>query len=909
MTVQEIQSLISQELDGEEIRRTAAEWQKYPLQLSYSAYAEGIAFLQRQYASYGLEAELLTFPADGRTTYADRHFPLAWDVDDGWAEVNGVRVADYHEKPYSVIPFSADSSGIREMRLIPIENLPQSGSLADCAVLICHYPQGDEVRMLIERGCPAFLSTFSLNPVDPSLEDARRWYNDLFSPGQIDCRDRTCAAFSITPRAARGLLKQYNDGTPLTVRYLMKTRTYAGTVPAVTAVIPGTDNSRCFFVTAHAYEPHATNNVAGVAMCLCAAKTLMRLISSGRLPRPEYSIRFFHGLENFSLYAWAMSHREQMRAALGGISTDSFGRFGAGGKIERFVLRRCLNVHPSSQHALAREILDRACAEAGIGYEVREGSSNNEEMMQDPQLGPAWNLLYGSLWEEPLETKPLCYFYHSDVDTVDQLSPQMLVCAGTVSATLAYAVASQSDLPECAQLAFTDWKRIVDEKCLEALRLSDDAPALRVLRAQRLRAWCDLAAVSGSEAIADSELSNRFRAYVRQHLTAAAQLLCGGSVPKLPQPDGCDTVLRRTIPGPIGLGTISEELRQIAAQSQGYYAREYWCLDPSGTNLYLFDGKRTVFEVARDVWATRSYGAHEDPAALEKELHRYSLLAQVLEQGGLAERVPPVVVTKDDLLSALRTLGISSGDTLMAHCSLRSFGHVAGGADTVIQALRNAVGPDGIVAMPAFTDCTEGGSGGVFDPHTTPAAPWIGTIAERFRTLPDTQRSVHPTHSVCAAGKNAAAFLSQIEPYDCFAADGPWGRLKENGGKILLIGSALGANTFLHACEAWYAGYLDETIGLVAGDGRTEHVRVTNYPGGCRGGWYKRGKDTPYFQALSSRGIFKTAKAGSAELYLCSAGALAEAMHEILAENPYILLHSDGCADCARMKGKHRHGT
>lgn len=909
MTVQEIQSLLARELDGDEIQRTAAEWQKYPLQLSYRAYADGIAFLQRQYASYGLESELITFPADGKTTYADRHFPLAWDVDNGWAEVNGIRVADYREKPYSVIPFSADSGGICEKRLVPIESLPQSGSLENCAALICHYPQGEEIRMLVARGCPAFLSTFSLEPVDPSLEDARRWYNNLFSPGQIDCRDKTCVGFSITPRAARELLRKHNSGAPLTVRYQMKTRAYAGSVPAVTAVIPGTDDSRCFFITAHAYEPHATNNVAGVAMCLCVAKTLMRLIRSGRLPRPKHSIRFFHGLENFSLYAWGMSHRKQMNAALGGISTDSFGRFGAGGKVERFVLRRCLNIHPSSQHALAREILDRACAEAGIGYEVREGSSNNEEMMQDPMFGPAWNLLYGSLWEEPVETKPLCYFYHTDIDTVDQLSPQMLVCAGTVSAALAYSVASESDLPQRAARAFADWKRIVDEKCLEAMQLADTDPSLRILRAQRLRAWCELAAASGSDAIADSELSYAFRAYVGRRLAAAAQLLCGGSIPKLAHPNGYDTVLRRTVPGPIGLGTISEELRKLAAQSQGYYAREYWCLDPSGTNLYLFDGKRTVFEVARDVWATRSFGTHENPAALERELHRYSLLAEVLDKGALAERVPPVIVTGDELLCALRSLEIAPGEMLMVHCSLRSFGRVEGGADTVIQALRDAVGPNGIVAMPAFTNCIEGGTGGPFDPHTTPVAPWISAVAERFRTLPDTLRSIHPTHSVCAAGKNAAAFLSQNEPYDCFAADGPWGCLKDDGGKILLIGSAVGSNTFLHACEAWYLGYLDETIGLVACDGQTKHVRVTNYPGGCRGGWYKRGKNAPYFQALSSRGIFRTASVGCAELYLCSAEALACAMREIFAENPYILLHPDGCDDCARMKGKRDYGA
>lgn len=908
MTIQELQTLLTHELDGEEIRSTAARWQQYPLKLSYSSYAEGIEFLGREYAAMGLETEVLHFPADGKTVYADRHFPLAWDVEDGWAEIEGERVADYRENPYSVIPFSASSGGVCEKQLVPQENLPVDGPLSDYAALICHYPDGNDIRNLIDRGCPAFLSTFSLEPVDPSLNDARRWYNDLFSPGQIDCRDTTCVGFSITPRAANALLRRYRNGEKLTVRYEMRTKTYVGEAPAVTAVIPGKDPSRCFFITAHAYEPHATNNVAGVAMCLCVAKTLNRLINEGKLPRPEYSIRFFHGLENFSLYAWGMSHRQEMSQALGGISTDSFGRFHAGGKTERFILRRSLNIHPSYQHALAHEILHRACTEAGISYEVRENSSNNEEMMQDPLFGPPWNLLYGSLWEEPIETKPLCYFYHTDVDTVDQLAPQILVCAGAVSATLAYSVAAELALSERSTSALADWKQIVDDKCREAMCLADTDPALRMLRAQRLNAWCQTALVSGVKAITDATAVQEFQAYIRKRLGSAIELLTGGNLEKMCVPHDCDTVLRRLMPGPLGLGTISEELRQIAAQSQGYYSREYWCLDPSGTNLYLFDGQRTVFDVAVTAWATRRYSLHEDPAALEKELKRYKLLAQVLEQAGLAERVADVSVCKQDLVDALHTLGIKRGDMLMVHASLSSFGHVENGADTLIDALLETVGADGIVAMPAFTDCTEGGSGGVFDPETTPPAPWIGITSELFRTRKGVVRSAHPTHSVCAVGNRVAEFLHQADPADCFASDGPWAKLRDRGGYILLTEKSIGSNTFLHACEAWYNSYLDETIGVLSEDGVVRHLPITHYPGGCRGGWYKLGKAAPYFALLEKQGIYRSISVGCTKLYLCSAKKLAAAMKEIFRKNPHILLHADGCADCARMKGKVAHG-
>ena len=89
--------LIQKSLSGESIRSFAEQFRQFPLKLSFSSYAEGINFLAEQYRSFGLDSEVIDCPADGKTVYADRHFPLAWDVDDAWAEIDGKRIADYHE--------------------------------------------------------------------------------------------------------------------------------------------------------------------------------------------------------------------------------------------------------------------------------------------------------------------------------------------------------------------------------------------------------------------------------------------------------------------------------------------------------------------------------------------------------------------------------------------------------------------------------------------------------------------------------------------------------------------------------------------------------------------------------------------------------------------------------------------
>ena len=260
-------------------------------------------------------------------------------------------------------------------------------------------------------------------------------------------------------------------------------------------------------------------------------------------------------------------------------------------------------------------------------------------------------------------------------------------------------------------------------------------------------------------------------------------------------------------------------------------------------------------------------------------------------------------VSKEEIKAALRQLGIQPGDRLMVHSSLKALGWIDGGPQTIIEALQETVTESGIVAMPAFTVSVDNGSSLPFNRELTAPKTWIGAIPEVFRKTPGVIRSPHPTHSVCAWGAEAEAFLEQTEPYDCFADDGPWGKLAERG-KIVFIGPAVYSNTFLHACEKWFAGYLDETMALVDTGGYIRQVRVTNFPGGCRGRWYELGTAAPYFQKLQKMGVYTCVELGASGIILCDAPKLKEAARKMFAEDRYILLHECGCRDCARMRAK-----
>lgn len=60
------------------------------------------------------------------------------------------------------------------------------------------------------------------------------------------------------------------------------------------------------------------------------------------------------------------------------------------------------------------------------------------------------------------------------------------------------------------------------------------------------------------------------------------------------------------------------------------------------------------------------------------------------------------IITKEDIKQGLLDIGVHSGMILEVHSSLSSFGYVDGGADTVIEALKETVGKDGSIFMPSL---------------------------------------------------------------------------------------------------------------------------------------------------------------------------------------------------------------
>lgn len=130
-------------------------------------------------------------------------------------------------------------------------------------------------------------------------------------------------------------------------------------------------------------------------------------------------------------------------------------------------------------------------------------------------------------------------------------------------------------------------------------------------------------------------------------------------------------------------------------------------------------------------------------------------------------------VTRTRLADALRDLGVREAGILMVHIRMSALGWVVGGMDSIVWALRDAVGENGtLLAFTGWEDSPYNvGSWPTawqhayreqpaFDPKVSAARHDFGRFPERLRTWPGALRSNHPEVSFAAVGPQAELVLA-----------------------------------------------------------------------------------------------------------------------------------------------------
>ena len=243
--------------------------------------------------------------------------------------------------------------------------------------------------------------------------------------------------------------------------------------------------------------------------------------------------------------------------------------------------------------------------------------------------------------------------------------------------------------------------------------------------------------------------------------------------------------------------------------------------------------------------------------------------------------------TKADLKRDLAAMGLTGKETILIHSSMKSIGPVEGGADTVLDALMEFFA-EGLLLLPTHTWRFINEENRVFDVRRSPCC--VGILPELFRQRPGVVRSLHPTHSMAAYGKSAAAYIEgELNANTPCTPGGCYDRLRAAHGKVLLLGVTHARNTFIHSVEE----VLNVPNRLTD---KPMQMTVVDEAGAQHNVYMRRhyNAQQPHIsedfvkleQAYLDCGAARNTKFGNADCILCDAEEVFRVTRHVLAPNP-----------------------
>lgn len=613
-------------------------------------YRRAAQWLHRALTRAGLEAEVLSYPAEEGVRFWAWPSFQEWDCSEATLHLiapgsEAALLADFRACPISLIQRSASFDGEAEVVLLEgardgeVEADYEGLEVAGKMVLT----RGDvrRVRELAvqQRGAAGILFD-GMRYVPPvrlqgDLMDARQYTAFWSDPGTS-----RAFGFVLTPRQGQSLRRLLKKGETVRVRARVLAEEYDGSLEVVSAAIPGTaEQPQEILVTAHLChpQPSANDNASGAAAVLEAALALQGLVLAGALPRPRRTIRFLWMPEMTGTMAYLSGREAALGQIVAGLNLDMVGedqdQTGGSWLIER---------PPEAMASFAPELLawlrgllpglrgmpDVSPSHTGIGgyalyrqEEVAFSGGSDHLILSDPSVAiPAPMLIQ---WPDR--------FYHTSADTPERTDPASLARAAALAAAYAYWLATAGE-QEVSSLGFQMVarfkERIVDEArqaAAEVMGLDDGAGLANALAAldRRLSYVVDRqqAALASLRSLASvlclvDELREQVEEAARQELAwvrqAAGLRAVHLGLPGLPEaePRGLDAAGEeaarllcpvRLVRGPVPLDQYRATLpaedqeawnQRLAAAGDGRHHTL------ATLALFWADGKRSILEIA-----------------------------------------------------------------------------------------------------------------------------------------------------------------------------------------------------------------------------------------------------------------------------------------------------------------------
>ncbi len=607
-------------------------------------YRQAAQWIHDRLVEAGVEAKILSYPADEETQFWGWRSFQEWDCDEATLhlvspEEEATGLADFRACPISLIQRSTSFEGEAEVVLLKDGEQEDDYDGLDVAGKVV-LTRGALRRVwelaVKQRGALGILfdGMRAVNPVRPEgdLADVRQYTSFWWQPG-----DRKCFGFVLTPRqgqALRRLLKKAEE--PVRVRARVISHLYDGSMEVVQADIRGQEDAKILILSHLCHpRPSANDNASGAAAAFEAARALQSLITSGHLPRPKRTIRFLWVPEINGTYAYLADHEKDLEEFIAGLNLDMVGedqsQTGSSWLIER-PPEAAASFAPELLARLRQDLLalkgipDVAPSHTGIGAyplyrqaEVPFSGGSDHFILSDPSVGVPTPMLIQ--WPDR--------FYHTSADTPDRTDPKSLARAGSLAAIYAYWLAMAGP-EETAWLGYEMGARFktraietAQATVAETLTMADGESLARALadldrrlaylldrHSAALRTLGRIGPVECPMAVLQAEAGqtvNHELAWAKGFVDLRAAALGLRTLPDLPhdhsaeEQEAADLIPERQIRGPIPL---DDHLHRLAEEEREAWRRllkerKGW-MHHTLTNLALFwaDGARSVLEIA-----------------------------------------------------------------------------------------------------------------------------------------------------------------------------------------------------------------------------------------------------------------------------------------------------------------------
>jgi aminoglycoside 3-N-acetyltransferase len=862
----------------------------------------------------GIEnCEIIEFPADGKTVYQDKRMPLAWRAGTGKLTIKkspipfeNPIVADYKRHPFHLVKGSiATPPGGMNVRIITEDQLFAGQDATGALVMINPFtrPRAKILTPALDMGAIGLISDTLVGRYD--TPHGIQWVTACTegSHWHVQADDRPFICFSVSPETGDRIRFAAGAGEVIAHVECDGIR-YEGVLPAVTALIPGKKEKELWIIS-HLYEPMIDDNSSGVVGSIEIARIIKRLAASGEIPPLEFSLRLVFAMEFYGYAAFVEKMRKEGgHKSIGAINTDSF-------TADKVKIWLAPPGTPFFGNYLMEKITDEYKGETNpvLLDLVSQGMYSDDMFLSDPSIGipTLWSLGTGKWWHNseskinilsPLGFSRIAAFVGTWAASVLTISSETLSLA--VSEASAYAKKHLLD----------EAKRILNAHASGELRIVSNLTD-EIRERMNYRMKLEAERLADFRDICDSPLiENQIESIETETQNIIADI--GRQTKNIPSPstvmkndkwfDYAASIVpsRETAGFPYDLTTVPKAERIPLPEGMLY--------GPFSRIFSNMDGKKNLQRLIREAeWET---GTNLTPSQIKKYITAISYLTDY----GYLKTEFKKQINKTDIADALRKSGITEGDLVMVHSSLSSFGRIEGGAETVIDAILEAVGAKGTVLFPTFTTSFIYFEGTLnksqkyrpFDKND-PSQVTVGKIPQIFLRRKGVCRSVHPSHSVAGIGPLAEKCISGHKETDSpTGKNSPFAKLLEFKGKILYFGSGLAPTTFLHFLEdEMNLKYLGNAVCRIKDlDGKIRSVMIPGHLPGHRDFYESNAENSKFFIKAKAQGLkIMESSLGLGKLQTVRVEELHKIGISLITEDPDIFLcDREECIFCSKNK-------